>query len=103
MLQVLHRVKTIVGDKVLFRERTSRGCLIFQSEAGSERIMKSNVLLTDGTFPKISIEFKGLTMDKDKFYQVVTLQSVMSSGGRDSQTLVLDSIAILPDKKYDTY
>jgi len=103
-MQVLSKVKTLARDEPLFRKRTISGCLIFQAPSGSARIVKARTILTDGTFPKIALQFDGLTVSKSSFYQMITVQSIFSPGElRDDQLLMLDAVMLLPDKKRKSY
>jgi len=104
LLSVLSNVKTLVKGDPIFRQRTSRGCLVFQAPSGSARLCHAREILTDGTFPKIALTFEGLTISKDKFYQLVTIQSILTvNDKRGDQYLMSDSVVLLPDKKRETY
>lgn len=104
LLQVLEKVVTVVNKQPLFRERTPCGCLVFQSISGSKRLVKAKVIISDGTFPKINLEFIGLAGEKNKFYQLLTIQSILSPrNDREGQEIMLDSIILMPDKKRATY
>ena len=66
--------------------------------------MASKTILTDGTFPKIALQFEGLTVNKNKFYQMVFIQSILEPGEvQDDQLLMLDAVILLPDKQRVTY
>jgi len=104
LLQVLQKVHTLLNKQPLFRERTPRGCLVFQSISGSKRLVNTKVIISDGTFPKINLEFVGLAGEKNKFYQLLSIQSILCpTNNREDQEIMLDSLVLMPDKKRVTY